>query len=270
MDLFGERLIGRLVFINERGSGAYLSVSRLEVWNLIKGFQYLTPVLKRPPQDNKTKKRFTQNAQKYHWRANMNKAMQVWKSEIEISSLPSCLVPSLKRNFGPLWVFNVFRRPAFVIFPSSEITYHWHVMSSMLERWGGTLHYNRQAIHLPLWVIVTKLRADLIKRSCVTQLDSERNAWSGECLCDIFWRKGRFCRVLDGTSCHQGPEGPPGLWGLISGWGHRCTAQLTKVQHQGTNSGVIRERGRKCAKQHEYQYEGSISIQKLFRAVCSK
>ena len=45
------------------------------------------------------------------WRANMNKAMQVWKSEIEISFLPSCLAPSLKRNFGPLWVFNVFRRP---------------------------------------------------------------------------------------------------------------------------------------------------------------
>ena len=115
----------------------------------------------------------------------------------------------------------MFSDVPFVIFPSSEITYHWHVMSSMLERWGGTLHYNRQAIHLPLWVIVTKLRADLIKCSCVTQPDSERNAWSGECQCDIFWRKGRFCRVLDGTSCHQGPEGPPGLWGLISGWGHR-------------------------------------------------
>ena len=111
MDLFGERLIGRLVFINERGSGAYLSVSRLEVWNLIKGFQYLTPVLKRPPQDNKTKKRFTQNAQNYHWRANMNKAMHIENSEVEISSLPSCLVLSLKRNFRPLWVFNVFRRP---------------------------------------------------------------------------------------------------------------------------------------------------------------
>ena len=55
MDLFGERLIGRLVFINEHGSGAYLSVSRPGVWNLIKGFQYLTPVLKRPQQDNKTK-----------------------------------------------------------------------------------------------------------------------------------------------------------------------------------------------------------------------
>ena len=155
----------------------------------------------------------------------------------------------------------MFSDVPFVIFPSSEITYHWHVMSSMLERWGGTLHYNRQAIHLPLWVIVTKLRADLIKCSCVTQLDSERNAWSGECQCDIFWRKGRFCRVLDGTSCHQGPEGPPSLWGLISGWGHRCTAQLTKVQHQGTNPGFDRERGGKCAKQHDvnmraqYQYK---------------
>ena len=69
MDLFGERLIGRLVFINEHGSGAYLSVSRPGVWNLIKGFQYLTPVLKRPEQDNRTKKRFTQNAKK---RANVN------------------------------------------------------------------------------------------------------------------------------------------------------------------------------------------------------
>ena len=29
--------------------------------------------------------------------------------------------------------------------------------------------------------------------------------------------------VLDRTSCHQGPERPPGLWGLIPGWGHQCT-----------------------------------------------
>ena len=269
MDLFGERLIGRLVFINERGSGAYLSVSRLEVWNLIKGFQYLTPVLKRPPQDNKTKKRFTQNAQKYHWRANMNKAMQVWKSEIEISFLPSCLAPSLKRNFGPLWVFNVFRRPlCYFSQLRNYVSLTCHVIN--VGTLGRHITLQQAAIHLPLWVIVTKLRADLIKCSCVTQLDSERNAWSGECQCDIFWRKGRFCRVLDGTSCHQGPEGPPSLWGLISGWGHRCTAQLTKVQHQGTNPGFVRERGGKCAKRHEYQYEGAISVQKLFRVVCSK
>ena len=29
--------------------------------------------------------------------------------------------------------------------------------------------------------------------------------------------------VLERTSCHQGPERPPGLWGLIPGWGHQCT-----------------------------------------------
>ena len=40
--------------------------------------------------------------------------------------------------------------------------------------------------------------------------------------------------VLDGTSCHQGPERPPGLWGLIPGWGHQCTLHNTKAQNQGT------------------------------------
>ena len=55
--------------------------------------------------------------------------------------------------------------------------------------------------------------------------------------------------VLDGTSCHQGPERPPGLWGLIPGWGHQCTLpgtpgtlpintttsrHTTRIQHERT------------------------------------
>ena len=61
MDLFGERLIGWLVFINEHGSTAYLSVAGLKFDQRFSIFDSTSP--KTAQKDNKTMERFTRNAQ---------------------------------------------------------------------------------------------------------------------------------------------------------------------------------------------------------------